>query len=304
MPLSFRARLYRILLRRMFLGKRLSIAQERARVIENARLMTQIPKDVSVEHVNVQGIPAAWFRPAHAPATKTILYLHGGGYVIGSIASYQQMCAELARRLGLNLLLPEYRLAPEHPFPAALDDALEVYRWLLGQGYHAKDIVLCGDSAGGGLALATALGLRQHGSPLPGAVVCISPWTDLTCQSESHTTKADVESMLNTPTLKEWSAAYTGKDSPQNPLISPVYAEFSGFPPLLIQVGSDEILLDDSLRVAERASAAGVDVQLKIWNDLWHLWHIAALLVPESRQAMDEIGQFLQNLGIVENARH
>lgn len=294
MSLSLRGRFFRLLLRRLFSGPRLTIEQERARSAQNAKNMNRIPKNVAFERTDIDGLAAAWFRPAQADPQKVMLYLHGGGYVVGSIDGYRMMCGQMADRLKLPLLVPEYRLAPEHPFPAAVEDAQKVYRWLLEQGHSAENIILSGDSAGGGLALATALSLRESGLPLPGAIVCISPWADLACESQSHTLKAKAESMLNTETLKMWGMKYAGKESLKNPLISPVHADFNGFPPLLIQVGGDEILLADSLRLAEKARAAGVDVTLNIWDDLWHVWHFFAGLVPESDRAIDEIRHFLE----------
>ena len=180
----------------------------------------------------------------------------------------------MAQTLKLKILLPEYRLAPEHPFPAALDDALKTYRWLLAQGHKASNIILSGDLAGGGLALATVLSLRDNKEPLPAAVICISPWADLTLTSQSHVTNAEAESILTIGTLKEWSLAYTAENNLRNPLVSPIYADFHNFPPLLIQVGSDEILLDDARTLADKAKADGVDVTLKIWN--WHVPRLAS----------------------------
>jgi acetyl esterase/lipase len=294
MPLSIRARFFRMILRRAFLGPSLAIAQERARSGQ-AKSLNLIPVKAAFEPLEVDGLAAAWFRPADADPHKVMLHLHGGGYVTGSLESYRMMCGQMADRLKLNLFAPDYRLAPEDPFPAALEDAKKSYRWLLQQGYSPENIILSGDSAGGGLALALAVSLRDNGEALPGAIVCISPWADLACESQSHTVNAKAESMLNTESLKMWGLAYAGEESLQNPLVSPIHADFHGFPPLLIQVGGDEILLDDSLRLAEKARAAGVQVQLNVWNDLWHDWHFFAGLIPESEQAIDEIGQFLQS---------
>jgi epsilon-lactone hydrolase len=191
------------------------------------------------------------------------------------------------------MFLPEYRLAPANPFPAALEDALKAYRWLLAQGTDPRDIVLSGDSAGGGLALATALSLRDAGDPLPAALICISPWADLTNQSGSHIANANVESVLRTDVLNEWARYYTDESNLTNPLVSPVFADFRGLPPLLIQVGRDEILLDDSVTLAEKGKSAGVDVTLRIWDDMWHAWPVLGELIPESGMAFEEIRQFL-----------
>jgi epsilon-lactone hydrolase len=204
------------------------------------------------------------------------------------------MCIPMAQMLKMNLLLPEYRLAPENPFPAALEDALKSYRWLLTQGYKSSDIIVSGDSAGGGLSLATVLALRDAGEPLPAAVVVMSPWADLTHKGQSHVTKADSEAVLKTEVLKEWALCYADEANLSNPLVSPVYADFHGFPPLLIQVGSEEILLDDSLLLTEKAKADGVAVTLKVWDGMWHVWQALGDFLPESRKAFEELGQFVQ----------
>jgi monoterpene epsilon-lactone hydrolase len=254
----------------------------------------RIPKDMQVERIKIDNLPAAWIHPSNADQEIVMLHLHGGGYVTGSIDSHLMMCVPMAQTLKMNLLLPEYRLAPEFPFPAALEDALKTYRWLLAQGYQPENIVISGDSAGGGLSLATVLALREAGEPLPAAVVSLSPWADLTHKGQSHVTKAESEAVLKMDVLKEWALCYTDAANLTNPLISPVYADFQGFPPLLIQVGSEEILLDDALMVAEKAKADGVDVTLKIRDGLWHVWPVLGDLIPESRMAFDEIGQFIR----------
>jgi len=204
------------------------------------------------------------------------------------------MCVPMAKGLKRNMLLPEYRLAPANPFPAALEDSLKTYRWLLAQGMDSRDIVISGDSAGGGLALATTLALRDAGDPLPAAVICISPWVDLTNSSQTHITNAKVESVLRTDVLNEWALFYTDKSNLTNPLVSPVYADFRGLPPLLIQVGRDEILLDDSLTLTKRAQADGVEVTLRVWDDMWHAWPVLGNLIPESQMAFEEMSEFNQ----------
>ncbi len=293
MRVSLRARFWRILLRKIFKERGLSIEQNRAQGAQMARYF-RVPKAVSVEQISIEGLPAAWIRPADASLERVLLHLHGGGYVTGSLDSHLMMCVPLAQTLQTNLLLPEYRLAPEHPFPAALEDALKTYRWLLGQGFQPKNIIISGDSAGGGLSLATVLALREAGDPLPAAVICLSPWADLTNSRQSHITKAEVEPVLTTTALHEWAACYNGDANLKNPLVSPVYANFHNFPPLFIQVGSDEILLDDSLALAAKARADGVDVSLRVWDGLWHVWPALGSLIPESGHAFDEIGEFLR----------
>ncbi len=293
MRVSLRAHFWRFLLRKIFKERGLAIAQNRAQGAQMARYF-RIPRDVTVEKFVLGGLPAAWIRPTSAKSERVLLHLHGGGYVTGSIDSHLMMCVPLAQTLKTNLLLPEYRLAPEHPFPAALGDALKTYRWLLEQGCQPKNIVLSGDSAGGGLSLATILALREAGEPLPAAVICLSPWADLTNSRQSHITKAEVEPVLTTASLHEWAACYSGDANLKNPLLSPVYANFHNFPPLLIQVGSDEILLNDSLALAEKARADGVDITLRVWGGLWHAWPALGSLIPESRHAFEEMGEFIR----------
>ena len=257
--------------------------------------MGRIPKGISIDKFEIDGIPTEWISPAEAEQDKVIIHLHGGGYVTGGIDSHQSMCILMAQTLKMKVLLPEYRLAPEHPFPAALEDTLKVYRWLLAQGYQSGNIIISGDSAGGGLSLATVLSLRDSGELLPAAMVCMSPWTDLTLKGKSHITNAKTESILRPDVLSEWASSYIGAEKSNHLLISPIYADFHGFPPLLIQVGSDEVLLDDSLTLAEKAKADGVDVTLKVWDELWHVWQALGDLIPESKKAFEEMGQFVSD---------
>lgn len=272
----------------------MKVEQYHVQSAKGAQWMRQMNKRLPVERVDIEGLPAAWIRPEGADETKVVIHLHGGGYVTGFIDSHLMMCVPMAKALKRRMLMPEYRLAPARPFPAALDDALKTYRWLLAQGTDPRDIVLSGDSAGGGLTLATALSLRDAGNPLPAALICISPWADLTNRSGSHAANAKVESVLRTDVLNEWARYYTDASNLTNPLVSPVFADLRGLPPLLIQVGSDEILLDDSVTLAERAKSAGVDVSLRIWDDMWHAWPVLGELIPESGMAFEEMRTFLE----------
>ncbi len=292
---SLRAYFWRFVMRKMLKERHLTLAQNRVSEAQMAAFF-RLPKRLRLEKIVLAGLAAAWIRPDDADPHKILLYLHGGGYVAGSIDSHLMLCAPLAQTLKVNLLLPEYRLAPENPFPAALEDALAVYRWLLAQGHRPENILLAGDSAGGGLAVAVTLALREAGDPLPAALLCLSPWCDLTHQGQSHVTQAKSDAVLTTALLKEWAACYTEESNLSNPLVSPVYADFHGFPPLLIQVGSEEILLDDARALAEKARAAGVRVELDIWDGMWHVWHILADLLPESGQAFRQIARFIQTV--------
>lgn len=256
--------------------------------------MFVIAADVRREPVDVDGTPGEWISTEGATGGATILYLHGGGYVIGSINSHRELISRIARATGARTLAIDYRLAPEHPFPAAVEDATKAYRWLLNQGVEPEKIIVAGDSAGGGLTVATLLALRDAGDPLPAAAVCISPWTDLEITGESMVTKADVDPMIRPQDAKGGAERYHGKTDPSHPLISPINADLSGLPPLLVQVGTSEVLLSDSTRLAERAKAAGVDVTLEEWEEMIHVWHFFAFMLPEGQQAIERIGEFVR----------
>jgi phosphinothricin tripeptide acetyl hydrolase len=223
-----------------------------------------------------------------------VLYLHGGGYVIGSPRSHRHLAAAIARAAGTAVLLADYRLAPEHPFPAALDDAVAAYQWLLGHGLAPGRIVVAGDSAGGGLTVATLLALRDRGLPRPAGGVCISPWVDLTCSGATYATKAAVDPIVTRESVAMMAQAYAGAGDPKAPLLSPLYADLRGLPPLLVQVGSDEVLLDDALGLGERARAAGVDVTVEEWPAMIHVWHWFLPMLAEAERAVGVIGSFVR----------
>jgi monoterpene epsilon-lactone hydrolase len=257
------------------------------------RIRERVATDVTCEPVDAGGVPAEWIAAPGAVKDRVILYLHGGGYVIGSINTHRAMIARIARASNARALAIDYRLAPEHPFPAAVDDATRAYKWLLAQGYKPQKIVIAGDSAGGGLTLATLIALRDSGQPLPAGAVPISPWTDLEGTGESVRSRAEKDPMVAQDNLAESAKQYYGAHDPKDPLVSPLHANFRGLPPMLIQVGDAEILLDDATRVAERAKLAGVDVELEVWDDMIHVWHVFAKLLPEGQQAIDKIGKFV-----------
>jgi len=271
----------------------LSIAEHRAQY-ERAERVFRIPADVAVERVTADAAPAEWLRPAAARPGHAILYLHGGGYVIGSPRSHRHLAAAIARAAGTDALLLEYRLAPEHPFPAAVDDAVAAYRFMLGRDIAAEHIAVAGDSAGGGLVVATLLALRDAHLPRPAAGVCISPWVDLTCSGASYRSKAAVDPIVRQAGVAEMARAYLGATDPRAPLASPLFADLRGLPPLLIHVGSDEVLLDDAIGLAERAKAAGVDATLEQWDRMIHVWHWFLHLLDEAQAAIDSIGAFVR----------
>jgi epsilon-lactone hydrolase len=258
------------------------------------KVSEHVARDVKCEAVSAGGVPAEWIVPPNAANDRVILYLHGGGYVMGSINTHRAMIARIARASEAKALALNYRMAPEDPFPTAVDDATAAYRWLLAQGYKPGKIVISGDSAGGGLTLATLLALRDAGTPLPAAAVPISPWADLEGTGASVETRAAADPMVDKAGLLRMAQMYAGDSDPKNPLISPIYADYKGLPPMLIQVGDAEILLDDSTRVAERARAAGIKVELEAWPELFHVWHVFAKILPEGQQAIDRIGEYVR----------
>jgi monoterpene epsilon-lactone hydrolase len=264
------------------------------RQYDKAERFFKLPLDVAVEPVRVGSLSAEWLRPAGARADATVLYLHGGGYAIGSTRSHRHLAAATAKAAGMRVLLVDYRLAPEHPFPAALEDAMASYRWLLATGQEAGRVAIAGDSAGGGLTVATLLALRDAGTALPAAGVCISPWVDLTCSALSYQTKAASDPMVKREGVTRMAAWYLAGADPETPLASPLHADLRGLPPLLIHVGSEEVLLDDARHLAERAQAAGVEATLEIWPEMVHVWHWFLGMLDEAQDAVNRIGEFVR----------
>ena len=254
----------------------------------------QAPTGVTCTPVDAGGVSAEWSVADGADQDKVILYVHGGGYVMGSAGSHRDMTGRLSQAAGARVLSLNYRLAPEHPFPAPVDDAVAAYRWLLGQGVQASNIAIAGDSAGGGLALAALIAIRDAGEPSPAAGIGISPWVDMEGTGESMTTRAAVDPVVQKEGLLGMAKLYLGGADPKDPLAAPLHANLAGLPPLLIQVGDAETLLDDSTRIAERAQKADVDVTLKIWDEMPHVWHLFAPILPEGQQAIEEIGAFFK----------
>ena len=252
------------------------------------------PADACFEPVSAGGVPAEWVALPDSPTSPVILYFHGGGYCIGTAATHRDLVARLCRAAGARALSVDYRLAPEYPFPAAVEDAVASCRWLRNQGITSKSIVIAGDSAGGGLTLATLLALRDAGDALPAAAVCMSPVTDLAKEGESMRTKASVDPMVQPASSAAYARRYIGGRDYKAPLASPLYANLEGLPPLLLLVGTWEVLLDDSTRFTEKARAAGVEVELEIWEEMVHIWPYFAAILPEARQAIDRMGTFIR----------
>ena len=269
--------------------------EQRRRQYERAERVFPTPPDVKVEIVATPARPAEWLTPPGVRTDAVVLYLHGGGYVIGSPRSHRHLAAAIARAAGTRALLLDYRLAPEHPFPAALEDALAAYQWLLGQGLAPGRVVIAGDSAGGGLTMAVLLALRDRGLPRPAGGVCISPWVDLTCSGRSYATKAAADPIVTREGVAGMAQAYIGDGDPKRPLVSPLYADLRNLPPLLVQVGGDEVLLDDALGLGERARAAGVDVTVEEWPAMVHVWHWFLPMLDEAERAIGVIGTFVRS---------
>lgn len=239
------------------------------------------------EAVDAGGVPAEWAVPEDGVRDGVILYFHGGGYFEGSIATHRRLVTALAVETGRRALSVGYRLAPEHPHPAAVEDALAAYRWLLGPaGERAGQVIVAGDSAGGGLSAALLVALRDSGDPLPAGAWLISPWTDLAGTGESLRTRADLDPMIDPANLLSTVAMYLPDGDTQRPTASPLYADLSGLPPLLVHVGEAEVLYDDATRLVQRAVEAGVDAELETWPDAFHVHQMMARLIPEADEAI------------------
>jgi len=253
-----------------------------------------VEADVKCESVNAGGVKSEWVSAPGADSNRAILYLHGGGYVIGSINTHRSLAGRLSRASKARVLVIDYRLAPEHPHPAAVDDSVAAYRWMLQQGLQPSKIAVSGDSAGGGLTVAALVAIRDAKLPLPAAGAPISPWVDLEGIGESMTTKAGIDPIVQKAGLLQMAQAYLAGKNPRTPLAAPLYADLSGLPPLLIQVGTAETLLDDAARLAERAKKAGVKVSYEPWENMIHVWHLFAPMLDEGQRAIERIGEFVR----------
>jgi acetyl esterase/lipase len=268
-----------------------TLLEKRARM-ELQATVTPPPADVRFEPVSADGVPAEWAAAPGARSDRALVYFHGGGYCLGSIATHRGLVARISREAGVCVLSVGYRLAPEHPHPAAVADAVAAYRFVLAQGLAPERVAFAGDSAGGGLAVAALVAARDTGLALPAAGACISPWLDLTLSGDSMTSKAAEDPMVTPDDLRLFADAYAGAHL-RATTASPLFANLSGLPPLLLQVGTAEVLLDDAKRFAAAARAAGVDVSLRVWDDMIHVWHAFADLLPEGAQAVRQLAAFL-----------
>ena len=267
------------------------IAQRR-RDIDARGLAYKLASDVAVEPVSANGVKSEWTTTPDADRSKAVLYLHGGGYVIGSLDSHRHLCAEVGRAARARTLAIDYRLAPEHPFPAAVDDSLAAYRFLLSSGIPASGITIAGDSAGGGLVVAAMLAIRDAGLPQPACGWPISPWVDMEAIGDSMTGKAATDPTVQKAGILDMAKHYLGGANPRSPLAAPLYADLRGLAPLLIQVGAAETLLDDAIRLAQVAGAADVAVDLQVWPEMIHVWHIYHPELAAGRRAIAGGGDF------------
>jgi monoterpene epsilon-lactone hydrolase len=270
------------------------VAQARERFEKTAVFLGGAP-DAKCEKVDAGGVPAEWVMAPGCDTGRAILYLHGGGYAIGSLNTHRRLAYDISAASAAKVLLIDYRLAPEHPFPAAIDDAASAWRWLLQQGFAANRMAIAGDSAGGGLTIATLVNLRDKKLGLPACAVAISPWVDLEGLGNSLTTRSAQDPMVQKDGLLWMAKMYlNGKDA-RTPLAAPLHADLKGLPPTLVQVGTAETLLDDAIRIAEKMHAAGVDARLAIWPNMLHVFPLFAPILSEGRDGCIEIGTFIRS---------
>lgn len=294
--ISLRARLVRLLSKQMF--KRISPGSDIPTVRNSWEELAARNKPVAgtrLRHATIAGVECDWLVPPGCEDAPVLYYLHGGAYVMGSSKTHRAMVSHIATRSGMRALLPNYRLAPEHRFPAGLEDCVIVYRQLLANDIDPTQIVIAGDSAGGGMSVATLLSLRDAGDPLPSAAVLLSPWLDLAGAGESAVSRADHDPWFNAEDMPQGSALYCDPEQFHDPLVSPVYADVHGLPPMLIQVGDHEILLSDATRMADKLSAAGGEVTLQVWPDMWHVFQYFIGRMPESKRAIRHIARYLRD---------
>lgn len=263
---------------------------------ERASHITKFPRFVTKEIVQYAGLNAAWFIPDNYGKSKTILYLHGGGYVMGSVNTHRALIGRIARASGYKALAVDYRKAPENPYPAAIEDAVNTYKQMVRDGY--ENIFLMGDSAGGGLVLALLQIIRKEKLQKAAGCVLLSPWTDLTLSGDSMQTKKDVDPMAQPHLVEIFAKRYYADNDPKNPLISPLFADLKGFPPTYIQVGDNETLLDDSTRIARKMNDSGVKVKLDIFPKMMHVWQYFGGILPEANKAIEQIGEFVKSINV------
>ena len=262
------------------------------RLLELSMRRVQLAADVIREPVSADGVPCEWIIPQSSLPDQVLLYLHGGGFVFGLTPLHLQMGAYLAQNMGMRILMVDYRLAPDYPFPAALEDCVTAYRWLLKKDIMAQNIAVAGDSAGGNLTITMLMKLRDSGNPLSAAAACLSPVTDLS--TKENLRKGFKDPLLPPKAVKRYTRSYVGQNDAHDPLISPVFGDLRGLPPLLVHVGEDEILLEDAIRITRLAKSLDVNARLEIYSRMWHVWQLF-LALPEAVQSLADIAQFLQS---------
>jgi acetyl esterase/lipase len=267
---------------------------QRRRDADARGLAYGLPGDVKVEKVSANGVAAEWTSTPGAARDAAILYAHGGGYLFGSLDSHRHLVAELGRAANAVALALDYRLAPEHPFPAPVEDAVAAYRFLLAQGFKPERIAIAGDSAGGGLVVAAMVAIREAGLAQPGGGWCLSPWIDMEALGDSMESRAAADPMVQKAAIIEIAKLYLGGADPRSPLAAPLYADLAGIAPLLIQVGAAETLLDDAIRLAQRAGTADVRVDLQVWPEMVHVWPLFHPELAAGKRALDEAGAWIR----------
>ena len=294
--LSLQARLLEIYFRleHAFAPKGVEADVHKERVeLDKLGAMFKLPKGVKAVKVSAGGVPAEWLTPPCISNDRAVLYLHGGSYTSGSCNSHRSLVANIAVASKARALTLDYRLAPEHPHPAAVEDAVAAYKWLINGPVDPNHLAIAGDSAGGGLAIALLVSLRDGNIPLPAACVCLSPWTDLAFTGETWKSKLAADLIIYPYKEHAFAGMYLNGLDPRTPLVSPLYADLKGLPPLLVQVGSDEVLLADATRLVGRAKQAGVNATLDEWEKMQHVWQFASSFIPEGRHAVEKIGEFI-----------
>lgn len=272
-------------------GVVMTVAQRRASMEDGS---FRVADDIDVETVTAADRGAEWLCAPQVDRSRAVLYLHGGGYVMGSLNTHRALCGAISRASNAAVLHLDYRLGPESPFPAAVEDAVAAYEWLLSAGFAPKTLAIAGDSAGGGLVIACLLALRERGIALPACAVSISPWSDLTCTNASYESRADADPMVTLSGISQLAGHYLGDQDPKHPLASPNFADLTSLPPILIHVGADEVLLDDALKLHDKAQAAGVNSTLEVWDDMIHVWHAFHPLLKAGREGVDRVGEYIR----------
>jgi monoterpene epsilon-lactone hydrolase len=307
--MSFKGRLMHLMMRyrhllkgklhREIVDKNTSILKLRKECDEAAERLAKMPEDVSIQIANDFPVYSEWIIPKDSEDKKAVLYFHGGGYVMGSVKSHRSIVANFCKTFGCKALLFDYRLAPEFPAPAAVNDSVEVYRRMLSQGYEPGNIVFAGDSAGGGIEIAALLKLKDDRIPLPGACVAFSPSLDMTRSGDSHKTRAKADPCTPPGMTGTYYDYYAGSEGLTYPYASPLFGELSGLPPIMIHVGNDEVMRDDSVLFGEKAELAGVKITVTIWKGMFHCFPLLSPMFPEAVQAMNQVTEFIKNYATI-----